>query len=136
MNLLEAIHGLWAGDWTLLLLLPPARVFTGRIPRGTSMPCARIDQPASSPHARTTDSMIRDTSVSIHVWAATYAAGDAVRLAVEDAFANRTISLADDGRVLDVRVESSGAVQEDDPGEAAWQFVVQLGLRFSRARVH
>jgi len=135
MGLLAAIHDLWESEAALEALLPAERVFTGRVPQFKAMPYASIESSTSSPHVRTNDSMARDVGLTIHVWTETYAEGDAIRQEIEAAFANRTIE-TDDGNVLDVTIESSGSLQEDDPSETTWQTVIQLGLLVSRARVH
>jgi len=135
MSLLAAIHDLWESEAALEALLPVEQVFTGRVPQFWEMPYASIEQPSSGEHVRTNSSMVRDVGLTIHVWTETYAEGDAIRRQIEAAFANRTIE-TDDGKVLDVIVESSGAIQEDEPGKTAWQTIVQLRLLVSRARVH
>ena len=135
MSLMASLHDLWEAEAGLEALLPAARVFTGLVPAGTSLPYAMLEQPSSSPYARTNDSMFRDVGVTVHVWTETFGEGDAIREQIEASLANRTIE-TDDGKVLDVTVESSGSLREDDPGDPAWQFVIQLGLLVSRARVN
>ena len=134
--MMTAIHTLWPTIAALEALLPVARVFTGRVPAGVAFPRAAITRPGSTGDSRTNDSLYRTVSIQISVWvkAAAYLAGEAIQEAIEDGFSAQGFSTTA-GRALDVLIENSFSMFEDDPVNPLWQFVTTLAITEGRSRV-
>lgn len=130
-----ALIDLWESEAALAALLPAAKVYTGRVPFGVTLPYASIDQPSMSGRARSNGSEFADVAIRLSVWSATYAAGQAIADAIEQAFGNRKLTYGG-CTVLDFRHESTNSEQEEDPEERAWRFIIQFSALRIRTRTH
>lgn len=135
MTINQAILSLWSEHPELTALVPAASVYAGRVPVGTAMPYATIEQPSASGSGRSNQSQYVDVAVRISLYAATYAAGQEAANALEDALSNREIELGDGAKLLDILHETTSSAREEDPEEPAWRFIVQFSARRIRRRV-
>lgn len=134
MTLHAAILDLWRDEAELTSLLPVESVFTGRVPRGATMPYAVLDQPSMGGRGRSDGSEYADVALRVSVWAESYADGQAIADAIERALANRDFDLDSLARILDLRHESTSHEQEGEPEQRAWRFVIQFSALRIRTR--
>lgn len=136
MSILQRIHTIWPTIAALEALLPVARVSTGRVPDGTRKPFCSITAPNSTASERTSQGLYRDAQIQFSVWVAKeqHDAGAAIQAAIENGFASRDFA---DGanRVIDMRLEDSGELEEDDEAEPLWQFITTFTAAERRDRV-
>ena len=136
MSILQRIHAIWPTIDALEALLPVARVFTGRVPADIVLPCCSVTQDNSTGNERTSDGLYRDVQIQFSVWVAKeqHDAGAAIQAAIENGFASRDFADGDN-RVLDMRLEDSGELEEDDEAEPLWQFITTFTALERRDRV-
>jgi hypothetical protein len=136
MTLHAALLDLWRDEPELTSLLPVASVFTGRVPRGATLPYAVLDQPSMGGRGRSDDSEYADVALRISVWAESYTVGQEIADAIERAFGNRDFDLDSLTQILDLRHESTSHEQESEPDQRAWRFVIQFSALRIRTRKH
>ena len=133
MTLEAKIHTIWPTVPALEALLPVARVFTGRAPRGSTMPYASIQRPAGTVTGRTDKATVKQVQLRIQVWHTDFDAGQAIHDAIESAFENRDFDLTD-GKVIDLEPDSKYWLEEPDTEQQVFQFVTTFTAHINRAR--
>jgi len=136
VNIEQKLHERWAAVDTLNSLLAASRVFTGRIPADTTLPCARLYVSGSLITKMGNKSIERTVQIRFQHWAAeeSYGEGRAIQTAIEETFANHAEDL-DDSRLVNLKHELSSCVQgSDDPNDKLWHFVTQFQATVQKDR--
>jgi hypothetical protein len=135
MNLSAAIHTRWAAASALNTLLPAARLFTGRIPRGTAKPCARLHFPGSVGGKLSDKARERAVQVRITHWVveSAFGTGQDIQDAIEAAFDNYSAAL-EDSTLVKLTHDNSFYVQDEEATSKLFQFVTQFTATIQKDR--
>lgn len=136
MNLAAIIHARWEDATALNAVLPAERLFTGRIPRDTANPCARLSITGSLAGKRSDKAAERNVEIQIAHWVDQndFSTGQDVQDKIEEAFDNYD-ALLEDSTLINLRHTSSFFLQEENVMPSHWQFVTQFSATVQKDRV-
>lgn len=135
MSVEQAIHEHWGTYAPLTRLVPLASVYTGSVPRQDedgnllALPWVSLETVGDSKTERTNSgTMITAAQLRFHVYAATYSAAKDVVEVLLDHFDRAEFNWSR-GRVLDMKHENQGDVEEED---GTWHSIVDYTTRVTR----
>lgn len=135
MDLPAKLHARWAAATALNTALPATRLFTGRIPRDTANPCARLYIPGSTAGKLSDKAAERAVQVRFIHWVDEDDFGDGqdIQDAIEEAFDNYDVAL-EDSTLVKLRHDNSFHIQPEDPNDKSFQFVTQFTATVQKDR--
>lgn len=130
MNLLQNIHTIWEASSALKAMIPTARVFTGRAPKGTLCPpaYASITSPQLSTDDKSNDSNYDIKEVRIAAWFESLKSAETFNALILDTYRDIDFDLENGAEALNLSLDTQNVLEEDDPTQKRWQAITNFNV--------
>jgi hypothetical protein len=129
MSLEAALHSRWAGDATLVALVPAAKFITGPALSSPAVPYVTLRRLPLRGVLRTSSHTVEDAAIQFHIWCDTLAVGVQIADAISARFERQ--SFTSDGTYV-LRMRKLDQRQERFP-DGIWELTVGYHVLYTGA---